>query len=110
MVRARRIVMGKKPHRVGGISSAPLRVAAKLGFCAIMIAGCDTTAQDRIKEFNREGTYLYGQGDFQAARENFEEALELKPGDPDLLYNIAKCFDRQGEWPKAETFYQQCLD
>lgn len=75
-----------------------------------VVAGCDTTVQDRVKEFNREGTLLYRQGEYQAAQENFEEALELKPEDPNLLYNAGQSFDRQGNWPKAEYYYRKCLD
>lgn len=101
--------MPENVRQPGVPSGTPLQVAATL-VVAMLLAGCDTTSQDRVMEFNKEGTQLYNQGDFQAARENFEEALELKPGDADLLYNVAQCFDRQGNWPKAEVFYRQCLD
>ncbi len=75
----------------------------------LLLSGCDTTIQHRVKEFNHEGTRLFGEGEFESARENFEEALELSPDDPDLLYNIGQCFDRQGNWQKAEPLYRKCL-
>ncbi|MBM4073453.1 MAG: tetratricopeptide repeat protein [Planctomycetes bacterium] len=84
------------------------RLAAKL--LVVFLLGCDTTVQDRVKDFNREGTILYRQGEYQAAREHFEQASELKPDDSNLLYNIGQCYERQGEWPKAESFYRKCLE
>lgn len=84
------------------------RLAAKL--IVVFLLGCDTTVQDRIQVFNREGTILYRQGEYQSARENFEQASELKPEDPNLLYNIGQCYEHQGDWPKAESFYRKCLD
>jgi tetratricopeptide (TPR) repeat protein len=84
------------------------RLAVKL--IIFFLLGCDTTMQDRVRDFNREGTILYRQGDYQSAREHYEQASELKPDDSNLLYNIGQCYERQGDWPKAESFYRKCLE
>jgi tetratricopeptide (TPR) repeat protein len=75
----------------------------------ICLAGCETTTQERAREFNEDGVHLFHQGNYQSARESFALALETRPEDPALLYNLGRCCDRLGDWPKAELYYQQCL-
>jgi Tfp pilus assembly protein PilF len=72
--------------------------------------GCAVPDQDRLQQFNEDGIYLYQKGDFYRARESFEMALEKKPNDPGLLYNLAQCYDRMGVNTKAEENYRLCLE
>jgi tetratricopeptide (TPR) repeat protein len=82
-------------------------VAAALVFVAL--AGCETDAQQRVKHYRDDGIYLFGQGQYQAARETFAAALELQPEDPTLFYNLGQCCDRLGDSSKAEQYYQEAL-
>lgn len=80
--------------------------------CALLsflLIGCETTNQDRFKDYTEDGVFLFGRGEYQGARESFQEALRLKPEDPGLLYNVGQCYERQGDYAKAENFYRQCL-
>ena len=74
-----------------------------------VFVGCETASQDRVRQFNDDGVYLFEHGEYQSARESFEVALQLQPKDAGLLYNAGQCYDRQNDSAKAEQFYQRCL-
>jgi tetratricopeptide (TPR) repeat protein len=73
------------------------------------LVGCVTAADQRVKEFNDDGVNMFSRGDFPAARDSFEAALVLTPQDPGLLYNLGQCYDRMGDWRKAEQYYLACM-
>lgn len=75
----------------------------------VVAAGCQTTADLRVKEFSDDGIQMFARGNFPAARDSFEAALTLTPQDPGLLYNLGQCYDRLGDWRKAEQYYLTCL-
>src|SRR5437879_13902593 len=76
---------------------------------ALCLAGCESASQERLRDYNQDGVYLFERGDYAAARQSFQAALALKPEDPGLLYNLGECCDRSGDTIKAERYYQQCL-
>src|SRR5262245_43405761 len=82
-----------------------------IGFMALALAlgGCAQDTAERLKAYNDDGLALYSQGQFHDARESFEAALALQKDDPGLLYNIAQCYDHDGNVPQAERYYQECL-
>jgi Flp pilus assembly protein TadD len=91
-------------------SVACIRGLAVLVSLLFSASGCQTTDHDRFNHFNSDGIHRFQQGDYQGARESFEEALKLKPEDPNLVYDIGQCFDRQGDKVQAEKYYRQCLE
>ena len=46
---------------------------------------------------------------YKDAQESFQAALALKPGDPDLLYDVGQCCDRLGQDAAAERAYSDCI-
>jgi Flp pilus assembly protein TadD len=76
---------------------------------ALCWSGCETASQERLRDYDQDGIYLFEHGDFGAARESFQAALALKPEDPGLLYNLGQCYDHLGDTAKAERLYGQCL-
>ena len=76
---------------------------------AVMIAGCVTTEEELAHEFNTEGVRLFQQGNFGGAQQDFQAALQLTPGDADLVYNIGQCHERQNDLARAEQTYNECL-
>jgi tetratricopeptide (TPR) repeat protein len=76
----------------------------------LVLAGCETAEQERLKQLNTDAMHRFNQGDYAGARESFEGALTLQPEDANLLYNIGQCFDRQGNTAEAERWYRQCLE
>ena len=45
----------------------------------------------------REGLYFRSQNDWNTAIEKFQKALEINPRDPDVHYNISKCYEGLGQ-------------
>jgi len=76
---------------------------------AFLASGCETTEQERLRQFNDDGVVRFRQGDYQGARDSFSSALSLKPEDPNIHFNIGQCYERQGDWTKAEKYYRDCL-
>jgi len=84
-------------------------VWAAVGLALIGVGACAPTSQDRVREYNEDGLQLFRQGAYDKAAETFEAAIALEPGDPALLFNAARCYDRAGNAAKAEQYYNTCL-
>jgi Tfp pilus assembly protein PilF len=89
--------------------AGPMRKAGWILLLAAGVAGCTPTSQERAREYNEDGVYLFRRGDYRSARDSFEAALKLTPEDADLLYNLGQCYDRSGDAAKAEQHYRACL-
>ena len=79
------------------------------GWFLLLLTGCVSPVNQRVKDYNDDGVSMFARGDFSAARDSFEAALTLTPQDPALLYNLGQCNDRLGDWRKAEQYYLTCL-
>lgn len=76
----------------------------------LLAAGCVTTAtSERAQVYNDDGVYLFAQGQYRQALDDFELALTLQPQDANLLFNAGQCHDRLGRWQTAEKYYLECL-
>lgn len=76
---------------------------------AMFLGSCTPASQERVRDYSLDGVELFKKGDYAHARETFQAALELQPGDANLLFNMAQCSERLGQYSKAEQQYQQCL-
>ena len=93
-----------------GQTNTPCRVGALAACLGVLLAGCvSAPTEDRAKLFNDDGIHLFTQGDFRSALDSFDFALTLKPQDPGLLFNVAQCYDRLGDFKQAEQYYGYCL-
>jgi Tfp pilus assembly protein PilF len=84
----------------------------RLAWVAVLtgaMSGCAETIQDRVRDYNEDGVFLFRQGRYDYARETFQAALALQPENADLLYNLGQCCDRLGQAPRAEQLYNECL-
>ena len=84
----------------------------RLGLVAVLasvMTGCVSTDQQRLRDYNEDGVFLFQRGAYNEARETFQVALTVKPGDPNLLYNLGQCQDHIGQADKAEQSYRDCL-
>jgi len=86
-----------------------MRPPVYLLMVALGFAGCVSTEQERAHQYNSEGVRLYQQGNFGGAQQDFQAALQLNPGDADLVYNIGQCHERQIDLARAEQTYNECL-
>jgi len=75
----------------------------------VYVAGCNTAADQRLRDYTNDGVYLFQHGDYRAARESFQAAIALQPDDPNLHYNLGECYARQGGTAQAEKCYTECL-
>jgi Tfp pilus assembly protein PilF len=73
------------------------------------VAGCAPALTEHVREYNDDGVFLFQRGAYEQARQTFEAALAMKPGDPNLLYNLGECHARLGQPAAAEARYQECL-
>ncbi len=76
---------------------------------ASVAAGCASTDDQRLRDYNDDGVHLFERGAYKDAGESFQAALALKPGDANLLYNLGQCQDRLGQAGAAEKTYRECL-
>jgi Tfp pilus assembly protein PilF len=73
---------------------------------ALSFAACGVDRQAKVREYAEDGLHLYQCGDYRHARETFEAALVLAPGDVTLEYDIAQCWEHLGRADKAESLYR----
>ncbi|MFW6057944.1 MAG: tetratricopeptide repeat protein, partial [Persicimonas sp.] len=62
----------------------------------------------RVEELATQGARAYRSGDFDEAITSFERAYQVEPV-PNLLYNIAKSYERQEDFEKAVEYYQRFI-
>jgi tetratricopeptide (TPR) repeat protein len=75
----------------------------------LLLAGCDTTSQDKFRLFNEDGIHNFSRGNYPQARDSFEQALVLRQGDPVVIFNLAQTEERLGDAKSAEEGYRDCL-
>ncbi|MBU1564547.1 MAG: tetratricopeptide repeat protein [Proteobacteria bacterium] len=68
----------------------------------------DYFAEAPILHYNL-GLVYYGQGEYQLARDSFAMAVELHPGDTDILFNLALSKKRTGDLIGAIDTYKKVL-
>jgi Tfp pilus assembly protein PilF len=88
----------------------PRCAALALLAASLLVPGCLAPDFDKAREFNDDGVHLFRRGDYQHARECFEVALQLRPEDANVLYNIGRCHEHEGNAARAEEAYRHCLD
>lgn len=83
------------------------------GFMLVAGSGCDWVSQSQ----NVTGVGLYEQGNYAAAIDQFQMAIQNDPGDSDSYYNLGATYYRLGndthnlaELQQAEQFYRVALD
>ncbi len=73
-------------------------------------AGADHNAssdhRQDYKELARQGAKAFGQKNYGAAAEAFEQAYKLKPV-PNLLYNVGRALEKQGKFKEAVAYYEK---
>src|SRR5690349_20578022 len=86
--------------------------ALLVGVIAANFAGCNWVSQNH----NVSGVSNFQKGNFVAADQEFRQAIQADPGNPDGYYNmaalshrVAKTSNRPADWQQAESYYQQCL-
>lgn len=63
-----------------------------------------------IRDKSSEGNAALAAGKIEQALEAYGSALKEDPQNPQLLYNIANAYHRQGDLEKAKKYYNEALD
>jgi len=66
------------------------------------------SASSSLEQLNEEGASLYAARDYRRAIEKFIQAYAIEP-DPNLLFNIARCYEELGEVDAAVEKYEAFL-
>jgi len=82
-----------------------LRFVGLLAISAVVVAEPDQSAQQAMAT----GIEQFQQGDYPAARQQFEAARELGHDSPALTYNLAVTYYKTGDYPAAEALFLQLL-
>ncbi len=91
-------------------SSAAPQLGALLVILAIGgAAQAKDAAEMRAREQFRAGQSAYSSGEYEKALSAFSEAYGLQPV-PGLLFNIAQCHRKLGNYERAAVFYQSYLE
>ncbi len=61
---------------------------------------------DSVEALSEKGAEAYGEKDYQSAITFYKQAYE-KEEIPVLLFNIAKCYEKEKDWANAKKFYQE---
>ena len=62
----------------------------------------------QVEALSQEGAEFFGQDEFEKAIDRFTQAYELQPV-PNLLFNIARCYEEIEDWEQAENYYDQFM-
>jgi tetratricopeptide (TPR) repeat protein len=80
---------------------------------SLLMTGCGWVAHSQ----NVSGVALFEGGNYPAAAQRFQQAIETDPNDADGYYNLAATYHRLGKLnhnpadsQQAENYYHQCLD
>ncbi len=69
----------------------------------------DRAREDRVNELNSRAVSHFSMGEYTQARELFDQALEIAPGNPELLCNSAHVLAAMGDLKDAEERFRKAL-
>ncbi len=82
------------------------RLVASLVFVLFLIP--TFVFADSVEELSQKGEQAYSQMNYGAAIAFYKEAYEVQEVAV-LLFNIAKCYEKQKDWENAKKYYQSFL-
>lgn len=80
-----------------------------IGVTLLLISQTVSAASFESWQYNRSGLKKFQQKSFFPAYQDFLKALENDPFNPEVQLNIARTFEANEEWPKAEKAYRGAL-
>ncbi|MFQ3650121.1 MAG: tetratricopeptide repeat protein [Gemmataceae bacterium] len=86
----------------------------RLGWLAIVLSLCGCLSphcelEQRRLQLQADGIKAYRRGGYREARQHFEAALQLRPNDADLLYNLGRTAEQLNQLQEAEELYRQAI-
>jgi tetratricopeptide (TPR) repeat protein len=90
------------------LTSLALGLAPAAAWAADNKANAAASSSSNVAQLNEEGAALYSARDYRRAIEKFIQAYAIDT-DPNLLFNIARCYEELGEVDAAIEKYQTFL-
>jgi tetratricopeptide (TPR) repeat protein len=87
-----------------------MRASNYLYVLALGLVGCGPTLHEQVTDLNQDGVVHLHHQNYDAARQSFQQALELDPQNQVTLYNVAAAAHRGGDYATAERCYRDCLE
>ena len=84
-------------------------VGALIVFAVIFRPQNMAQAQLAFYRATKSGSVYERKKDFLEAREQYELALELHPGDTNAMYNLGNIYAATGDWALARSYYEKVL-
>ena len=107
-MRSNFLVTSQASHPVLRVVSRGLLGIAGILWVAVAASLCGCSPVNGWA-MNQRGKSLYKQGQYQAARSEFERALMDRPYSADYAYNVAASMDQMGDHEAAEKMYRHAL-
>ncbi len=83
-------------------------LAAALVFGSFQMSAWAASATKQVEELSIKAATAYGEGDYDKAIDLFKQAYALQPV-PNLLFNIAKVYEKTQNWDEAENNYKEFI-
>ncbi len=84
-------------------------VAAALCLSSATVAAQSPANEDKARDLFEEAEANYAAGSYEEAADLFLQAYELS-GYAELLFNVANCYERMGEYKQAAAYLRRYLD
>jgi tetratricopeptide (TPR) repeat protein len=91
-------------------------MSRRVGFCLLAVAVVSLTvsacggAQARMARHMEKGQTYLAAGNFEKARVEFQNALQISPVDPEARYEVGVVDEKLGKIREAAQFYQGTID
>ncbi len=79
------------------------------GCCLALMAGCGGAEMRRQKALAKGAEY-YSAGNYEKARVEFRNALQITPNDPDARFQNGRVLEKLQKFREAAQFYQGAID
>ena len=90
-------------------ASARFLSIAVLSLAAVALAACGGAQARKARHLEKGQTYLTA-GNFEKARVEFQNALQIAPADPEARFQMGLVDEKLGKVREAANFYQGTLD
>lgn len=88
------------------VMEGSLRAKVTVLIMCVVLCGCSGEDNEAFS-LNEQARKLYQSGEYEKAKEKFQEAEVASPENSTVLYNIANALYKQKKWKEAKDYYQQ---
>ena len=78
----------------------------------LLLSGCvapQSELEQRRVQLQADGIKAYRRGGYREARQHFEAALQLRPNDADVLYNLGRTAEKENKLDEANDLFRRSI-